>query len=525
MWTAPGANVLGAPTKDGRLLSCVDPSTGDLALLDVTSGKLRRLTSKPRGSKEHAYFSVPSPDGRRVAYAWMNDAGFYDLRVAGLDGAPPRVVFRNEEAGFVQPSAWTPDGDHILTLLFRKDNISQIAFVDAMDGQVRVLRSLNWVYPKKMDISPDGKWIVYDSFSREGPGPRDIYLLAADGSRETLLVSHPREDLFPAWSPDGKEIVFASDRSGAMDAWSVRVSDGAAQGSPRLVQRNLRQFLPLGVTRSGDLFYGIRTGSTDIVVQQGEDKPRILPTRTPGVNFAPAWSRDGKKLAYLSLAGAENFGVQARVIVVRDFESGSEHDLPAKLAHAESVRWSGDGQWLLVSGSDGKGRAGIFCVRVKDGLVRPVVFDEAADYRGLPGDWNRGRVVYANAAGLWERRPEDGQETPMSKEPVEALAVSHNGKVAVAAKGKVAVLGENGPRWLVESVQWLEWDGERLVAGGAGKAWELSVSGRRELQWKDYDGGPFSLHPDGRTLAYAMGRSRHEVWMMEHVFAPVDPSR
>ena len=92
---------------------------------------MRRLTNKPpAASKEFAYFSVPSRDASRVAYAWFNEAGFYDLRVIPLAGGEPRVLFRNEEAGFVQPTSWTPDGKQILTLFFRKDNISQIALVD-----------------------------------------------------------------------------------------------------------------------------------------------------------------------------------------------------------------------------------------------------------------------------------------------------------------------------------------------------------------------------------------------------------
>src|SRR5689334_9596788 len=84
VWNAPGANVLGAPTLDGKWITCVDPSSGDLALLETATGKLRRLTEKgPAASKEYAYFSVPSRDGAQVAYAWFNDGGFYDLRVDG----------------------------------------------------------------------------------------------------------------------------------------------------------------------------------------------------------------------------------------------------------------------------------------------------------------------------------------------------------------------------------------------------------------------------------------------------------
>jgi len=505
VWNAPGANVLGAPSRDGSFLTCVDPASGDLAVLDVASGKLRRLTHKGgKAAKEFAYFSAPSRDGARVAVAWFNEAGFYDLRVVPVAGGEPRVLYRNEEAGFVQPTSWTPDGRQILTLFFRKDNISQIALVDAESGAVRVLRSLNWVYPKRMEISPDGRWIAYDSFAGDKPGQRDIYVLAMDGSRETKVVESPAEDLFPAWSPDGRELAFASDRSGTMDAWAVRVEDGKAAGEPRLLRRDMKQFLPMGVTARGDLFYGLRTGATDIALWRPGGAPAGVVTRTPGRNAAPAWSRDGKRLAYLSRRGAENFGVQARLIVVRDVESGAEKDVPARLATVASLRWSPDGEWLLASGSDGKGRAGLFRVRVRDGAVKTETVSERADYAGVPGAWTS----------------EGGVELG---EDAAAIAISPDGKrTARAYADKVTAAGRE---WNVSGVTWLEWAGDDLLAARGGKAVRLSGEGVRDLDWKGYDGGPFSVHPDGAVVAMSIGSTRPEVWVMEHVFAAVDGRR
>ena len=514
IWNAPGANVLGAPSLDGKWITCVDPPSGNLATLDIASGKLRLLTEKgSNAAGQFAYFSVPSRDGRRVAYAWFNEAGFYDLRVADLAavaGGGTRVLFRNEEAGFVQPSSWTPDNKQVLTLFFRKDNISQIALVDAETGFVRVLKSLNWVYPKKMEISPDGRWIVYDTFAGDKPGPRDIYLLAVDGSRETKLVDSPGEDLFPSWSPDGSQIVFASDRSGSMDAWAVRVSEaGQAVGEPRLVKKDLKQFLPMGVTSAGDLFYGVRSGATDIEIGDANERRTVLQTRTPGENLAPAWSRDGKKLAYLSRRGSENFGTAARVIVVRDLETGSERDLAARLAHVEALRWSPDGEWLLASGSDGKGRAGLFKVRVKDGTLRTVAVDETGGLGGVTGAW----------------KP-DGSVAEPGEKGTRALAISADGKrMATATAGQILVAGDEPRQWTLDGVTWLEWAGSRLLAARGGKAYEMTGQGALPLNWKNYDGGPFSVHPDGHTVALGVGRTRHEVWVMEHVFAPSDHHR
>src|SRR6478672_6071209 len=108
IWSGPGVTLLGAPSRDGKYLSYADPHTGNLGIREIAAGINRELTSNPPGSKEFAYFSTIAPDSSRVAYAWFNKEGFYDLRVIGMDGANQRILYRNEEAGFVQPCAWSP---------------------------------------------------------------------------------------------------------------------------------------------------------------------------------------------------------------------------------------------------------------------------------------------------------------------------------------------------------------------------------------------------------------------------------
>jgi dipeptidyl aminopeptidase/acylaminoacyl peptidase len=281
----------------------------------------------------------------------------------------------------------------------------------------------------------------------------------------------------------------------------LRVEDGRATGEARLIRRDLKEFLPMGVTARGDLFYGIRTGATDIAVMNDSGGTRVLNTRTPGRNSAPAWSRDGKQLAYLSRRGAVNFGVQGRVIVVRDVESGMERDLPTSLATITSLRWSPNGEWLLASGSDGKGRAGLFKVRVRDGTVKIEALSESADYAGIPGDWEPDGRVVADSTAVAVAASRDRKET------------------ARASKSRVTA---GSSEWSLDGVSWLEWHGQKLLATRNGAPAVLSKEGVRALEWKNYDGGPFSVHPDGKTIAFGVGEMRSEVWVMEHVFPPVD---
>jgi Tol biopolymer transport system component len=385
VWQGPRITLLGGPSKDGNWLSYVD--RGDLAVREISTGRTVVLTHRAEDSKEFAYFSVISPDSKRIAYAWFNEFGFYDLRVMALDGADATILFRNEEAGFVQPCAWSPDASQILTLLFRKDNTSQIVLQPAAGGRPKVLKSLNWIYPKKMDLSPDGRFIVYDSFAAESSRQRTIYLLATDGSVERKLIEEPGEHLFPLWTPDGKSILYTNDRGSGMEVWALEVTDGKPAGQPRRIMEGLGRMIPLGMTRDGTYYFGLRVGGTDVYVAEIENgkrgEPRAASLRFPGRNSQPAWSPDGNWLAFLSRRGSENFAEEGRVIVLRAAKGTEERELCPKLARMASPRWSPDGKWILVRGTDRQGRNGVYGVSLETGEAK-MMEDSLSPERSSP---------------------------------------------------------------------------------------------------------------------------------------------
>lgn len=516
-WAGPEVTLLGTPSPDGKLLSYVDPATRALAVREIDHGRSRIIVRPPEGSKEFAYFSTISPDARQIAYAWFNDEGFYDLRVVALDGSQPRVLYRNEEAGFVQPCAWSPDGKQILTLFFRKDNISQIALAPAAGGPMKVLRSLNWVYPKKMDFSPDGRFIVYDSFAAEGSGDRTVFALSVDGATETKLIDRSGNHLFPLWTPDGKGIVFASDVGGTMDMWTIDVSEGRPRGEPRLLKRDVGRILPMGLTRSGEYFYGVRTGASDVYITSldGSAKPQRATLRFPERNSAPAWSPDGQSLAYLSRRGTENFGQESRVIVIRSLASNNEREVAPSLAHLERVSWSPDGRSLLVSGSDNKGRGGLYVVDATTAAVKPVIAEAGASFRGFEGVW-AGTILYLKDNEL---RTEQGSVL-YKGDQLSHLALSPDRRhVAVAGRDRIAVAPISGgvPRMIAfPGLTDLAW-GRDLLAGRGAELWRVPVDGRppEKLPSPGNRTPGFSAHPDGRRIALTAGQTRSEVRVLE----------
>ncbi len=526
IWKGEDVTLLGGPSPDGKLLSFVDRTSGDLALRDRASGAVTRLTHNPPNSKQFAYFSRVAPDNKRVAYAWFNDQGFYDLRVAAA-GVEPRVLYSNEEAGFVQPCAWSPDGKQILTLFFRKDNISQIALVNAESGAMRVLKSLNWVYPKKMDFSPDGRFIVYDNFQKDGGPERTIFALAVDGSRETKLVDKAGSHLFPLWSPDGRFVYYASDSSGSMNAWRIAVEDGMPKGEPEMVAQDLGRYLPLGMTKGGELVFGSRQGNIDVLMANTANPESFqrVSKNFPGLNSNPAFAPDGKTLAYLSRRGSENFGQEARVIVVRD-ANGEERELRTRLAHVESVRWSPDGRQLLASGSDRVGRRGLFRLDpASSQLQQSIAFvvDDQAGFRGLEGAWIKGAVLYLKNGQELHRKLLDapGTDEVLYKAPAKGvlrgLAASTDGEtIAVGYANGFAGVRRNGVMALrktpLANVSEVHLADGLLFAGDGNELWRLPLDEGVAVRVGPI--GVVSVTADGERIAFTAGGIETGIWSM-----------
>src|SRR5690348_17230300 len=67
------------------------------------------------------------------------------------------------------------------------------------------------------------------SFARAGgivPGTLQLFVASSDGTDEHLLLAEPHDDYDPVWAPDGRSIVFTSDRNGSGDLFRVGI-DGA----------------------------------------------------------------------------------------------------------------------------------------------------------------------------------------------------------------------------------------------------------------------------------------------------------
>ncbi|MCK4992641.1 MAG: tetratricopeptide repeat protein, partial [Bacteroidales bacterium] len=225
VWSGPDAGALGSPSPDGRYLTYTDWATGDLAIRELASGKMWRLTNTGTLMKPMAFAlnSKISRDNKLVAYSWMNQYGTFDLRLIGIDGSADRALYSKEDIE-AYPHEWSTDGKHIATFFYsNKDKNSQIVWISVEDGSVRVLKTMleEHVSSAGVSHSPDDRYIAYDHPAKEDPANYDIYLLATDGSGEIPLVEHPANDRVLGWAPGGKEILFRRDYLETWDVWTI----------------------------------------------------------------------------------------------------------------------------------------------------------------------------------------------------------------------------------------------------------------------------------------------------------------
>jgi TolB protein len=117
---------------------------------------------------------------------------------------------------------WAPDGRRIVLGRWVDDHAS-LFILDLPSHRItRLTRSPR--FDEAADWSADGTTIL---FTRDNPGSgSDIYSIAADGSSLRRLAGGPADDFGCAFSPNGREIVFTSNRSGHDQVFVMR-ADGS----------------------------------------------------------------------------------------------------------------------------------------------------------------------------------------------------------------------------------------------------------------------------------------------------------
>ena len=560
----PSVFMAGRPSPDGQFFAFSDEN-GNLAMMEVSTGRIRRLTtdaSLEARVNQYAESSVISTDGKFAAYTWWALDGKYEMRVIGTDGKRPRVLVRSDAIDLPRPLEWSRDGQSILSILARRDGTRQIAFVSVEDGEVRTVRQLGRVLPRHASLSPDGAFIVYDFPQELTDSARDIFIVGADGSNDHALIQHPANDFAPVWTPDGRQVLFASDRSGTMDVWRVAVAADLPLGEPEVVHRDIGRMSLLGLTDRGSYYYQLLVGAVEVYAADlspggGVGKRGPLGSGYSGSNISSTWSRDGQQVAYASRQGLVGFDRSSTTLVIRVLQTGEERELIPALNSFLVRSWSPDGRQILVQGEDSRGRSGIFGIDAETGRARPLVLtDRPSNETNIGrGEWmpDGDRILYRDNAkralmfrdlkrgtddvaldfraegidgisggvlGPGFKMSPDGQVLAFSASIREGTASANSLRIRTADGTSHELLRVREPERLVLQ----DWEPHgallftRWRAGQAPSLWRMSTgSSTPEPLGLTMDGlRDVSAHPDGSRITFTAGSPELEVWVLEN---------
>ena len=237
-WFFPGSNKLFFGSTHAVGAACPpipDPSKGytwgldpfDIYTVNRDGTDLRRVTNYGVYTAE----GTLSPDGKRIVFTSLKD-GDLDIYTMNVDGTDVRRL--TNTPGYDGGPWWSPDGKQIV---YRANHPA-----DPKDlADYRDLLKQNMVRPSKVELflmnadgsnqrqithlgganfgpswTPDGKQIVFASNYRNPTGRAaanfDLFLISPDGTGLTQITNDAGFDGFPMFSPDGKKLIWAGGR-------------------------------------------------------------------------------------------------------------------------------------------------------------------------------------------------------------------------------------------------------------------------------------------------------------------------
>jgi len=528
-------------TADGKYISRLDWDTGDVVQFEVASGQTRRITNRePWSGNWHSdEYQAFSRDGKQIAYRLKTKDGVFQLLIRNLDGSGLRTLY-SEKGSFVLPLDWSPDAGSILALSCRNFNqrneTSELTLISTADGSVRVLRSITsaWGMLKRASFSSDGRFVAF-SLVREGSPPHGaVFLMTADGRNEVVVAGHPAEDELLGWTPDGRSLVFLSDRSGTWDIWTVHITGGKQQGEPELLKKDFGYGAEvLGFAPDGSFYYktvtrlgGLYNGAVDLETGKVLEPPAPVTTRYTGPPDQPIWSPDGRNLLYISRWG--RFGPGNNMLTIRSAATGEERFLSPRLRFVTQISWAPDGRSVIARGV---AETDFETFRI-DAETSEIT--KLADQGNLPHLCPDGKTLVFGQRGtggglfIKKRNLDTGEESEVVEVSHALYDLSPDGReVVFQVKGAVKTVSLNGgePRELFRGWYWLSWtrDGRYIIARALDTAsseiWRVPAQGgtplKLDLSVPKMD--DFTLNPDNRRFAFSVYEgSKSELWVLEN---------
>lgn len=412
--------------RDGKSLYFASDRAGnyDIWRVDLGSRALTRVTTEP----SEDYSPAIAANGG-LAYLSRSGGAKRSLDIKRLkDGAPPTVVYSAARGTMMAGLSWLPDGrlsvvayDNVWTA-----DYTTLLAIDAASGQATPLTGADEdVFPFR--ASRDNAGAVYYAadgrIKRRDPkaGVQDIRF-AATLTFDNPAYTRKRYDFFdqsprrakgllnPVLAPDGQAVAVAA----LGDLWLL-----PRQGQPRQITRD--PFVDIDPAFSPDgrrlVFITDRSGAMELWLHDLASGSEQRLTATDAVASAPAWSPDGTEIAYL-MTGAKG-GLGGGSLMVLSLASGATRTIATFHDGVSRPSWSPDGRFLAVSTlrpASGLYREGgnyIRVIEVASGAAHAIEptdghLLDARDYTGPVWSPDGRHIASVMDKGLW-LFPVDGQ--------------------------------------------------------------------------------------------------------------------
>ncbi len=211
-------------SPDGSRLAFASLAKGgwDILMYSLT---LNRLVTFPHFGGTNLSPAWTS-DGTKLAFS-SSRTGDPEIYIVNEDGAALKRVTAYKGPD-VSP-VWNPKTNAQIAWVSGRTGLPQIYVMDA-DG-TNVNRMTDEGYAVSPSWSPNGQFLLFAWIRHYGPGApgaQDIYIMDVASHKWVQLTHEGGRNDFPSWSPDGRHIVFQSNRSGREEIWEM-LADGSQQ--------------------------------------------------------------------------------------------------------------------------------------------------------------------------------------------------------------------------------------------------------------------------------------------------------
>ncbi|RKT88665.1 conserved repeat domain-containing protein [Saccharopolyspora antimicrobica] len=228
----------------------------------------------------------PAPEPARIAFSGTGHRSLGIAEAGPYGGTEP--LFGEPRQHFDQDVS-ARGGTMVFTSL--RDEAAPQVYLRTHDGHVqRLTRGRDAANP---ELSPDGRWVAFDSASS---GQRDVWLVRTDGSEAHRLTSTPGDEVNPTFSPDGTRIAYAANSSGR---WQIHARPAGGGAERQLTAEpngaaTQPAWNPVDEDRIAYTF--AVNGEQTVRVLRGTGTGTPLPVQAR----EPRWMPDGQGLLFLS---------------------------------------------------------------------------------------------------------------------------------------------------------------------------------------------------------------------------------